>query len=80
MLGAECKVVLVVVFVVLGAIVGVAAIIAIVLFATRDDDSESNAGRTPLEGFDETRVSVKAPTSTLIWCMLLAATTAASCK
>ena len=63
-------------FVVLGAIVGVAAIITIVLFATRDDDSESNAGRTPLEGFDETRVSVKAPTSTLIWCMLLAATQA----
>ena len=50
--------------IVLGSIVGIAAIVAVVLVAARDDDSGSSAGRTPLAGFDETRVSVKVPTST----------------
>jgi len=34
------------------------------------------AGRTPLPGFGETHVTVKTPTSTLSWCLLLAATVA----
>jgi len=64
--------------IVIGAIVGIAAIVAIVLVARGDDDgvSGSSAGRTPLEGFGETGVSVKTPASTLMWCMLLAATQA----
>jgi hypothetical protein len=60
---------------VLGTIIGVAAIVSAVLFATRDDGS-SSSGRTPLEGFGETHVTVKTPTTTLAWCMLLAVTQA----
>jgi len=65
-------------FIVLGAVVGVAAVVTIVLLARRDNGSHSSSAtstattRTPLHGFGETHVSVKTPTGTLTWCMLLA--------
>jgi len=64
--------------IVLGMIVGVAAIVAVVLLARRDNDgnSASTSGRTPLAGFGETHVTVQTPTGSLSWCMLLAATQA----
>jgi len=59
---------------VLAAIVGIAAIVTIVLLTTRDNGSGSSArpARTPLSGFDETRVTVKTPSAALsrwvAWC------------
>jgi uncharacterized membrane protein (UPF0127 family) len=61
-------------FIVLGAVVGVAAVVTIVLLARRDNGSSSDSAsaRTRLDGFGETHVSVETPTGTLAWCMLLA--------
>jgi hypothetical protein len=63
---------------VLGAVVGVAAIVAIVLLVTRDSGSGSHtsATQTPLDGFGDTHVTVETSSDTLAWCMLLASTEA----
>jgi uncharacterized membrane protein (UPF0127 family) len=65
-------------FIVLGAVIGIAAIVAIVVLLTRDDGTSSpaSAARTRLDGFGETHVTVKPQTGTLAWCMLLAETEA----
>ena len=65
-------------FIVLGVVVGVAAVATIVLLARRNSGSESCSAtaRTVLDGFGETHVSVKAPRDSLAWCMLLAETEA----
>jgi len=61
-----------------GAVIGVAAIVAIVLLVTRDNGSGSHpsANRTPLAGFGTTHVTVETSSDTLAWCMLLAETEA----
>jgi uncharacterized membrane protein (UPF0127 family) len=63
--------------IVVGVVVGVAAVMAIVL-ARRDNGPGSSSGplRTRLDGFGETRVSVETPTGSRAWCMLLAETEA----
>jgi uncharacterized membrane protein (UPF0127 family) len=63
---------------VVGAVVGIAAVVTIVLFVTNDNGSSSktNAARTPLPGFGETHVTVETSSDTLAWCMLLAETEA----
>jgi uncharacterized membrane protein (UPF0127 family) len=65
-------------FIVLGVVVGVAAVATIVLLARRNNGSGSATAtaRTRLDGFRETHVSVTAPRGTLAWCMLLAETEA----
>jgi uncharacterized membrane protein (UPF0127 family) len=66
--------------VIAAVLVGVAAIIGVLVYVSRDDDSTSTAAgtanRTPLAGFGETHVTVKTPTGTLEWCLLLAETQA----
>jgi uncharacterized membrane protein (UPF0127 family) len=68
------------ILVVLGAAVGVAAIVTIVLLVTRDNGSGSHASgsttRTRLDDFGETHVTVETSSDTLAWCMLLAETEA----
>jgi uncharacterized protein len=63
-------------FIVLGAVVGVAAIVTIVLLTRDNGKSSPSAARTRLDGFGETHVTVTTPTGALAWCMLLAETEA----
>jgi len=65
-----------VVLIVAGTLIGLAAIVAAVVYITRDDNSTGTgtSARTPLAGFGETQVTVKTSDGTLEWCLLLAET------
>jgi uncharacterized membrane protein (UPF0127 family) len=62
----------------LGAVVGVAVVVTIVLLARRDSGSGPGSATAPtrLDDFGETHVTVSSPGDTLAWCMLLAETEA----
>ena len=66
-------------FIVLGAVVGVAAVVTIVLLARRDSGSGSGSATAPHAARRlrrDPRDASRTPTGTLAWCMLLAETEA----